>query len=64
MSDILSLIVASGSKYSEMDNHDRFGTDLWQNLGAFVCNSKVPVPVETLQRAGHIVTQRMQNGCG
>lgn len=35
MSDSISLIVAGRSKYSEMDNHDHFGTDLWQNLRDF-----------------------------
>lgn len=27
-----------------MDNHDHFGSDLWQNMGNSACNSEVSVP--------------------
>lgn len=40
----------------EMYNYDDFGTNLWQNLGDFVCNSKVSVPVEILQKPSHQIT--------
>ena len=36
-----------------MYNYDDFGTNLWQNLGDFVCNSKVSVPMETFQKGSH-----------
>lgn len=36
-----------------MYNYDDFGTNLWQNLGDFVCNLEVCEPVEILQEASH-----------
>lgn len=40
----------------EIYNYDDFGADLWQNLGDFVYNSKVSVPVVILQKPSHKIT--------